>query len=324
MVGGGLLAKVLGVFALAAFFAPGSSTSHLVERSEPEHSEWGEHPTSPPITTATSEGDASMRFEGNRKEVAVHLPKSLALRNGDFDLVIHFHGPHAATMEAFDEADLGAAIVSVNLGEGGTRYGAAAADPGLIDRLVAFAEHEVGARDGAHGARVGRIALSSWSAGFGAVREILKRPHDASRVDAVLLADGLFTDWSSSKQTSHASHGKPGARDADFEKVQAVVDFAKRATEGQTLFVLTHTSIDRHFYPDAPRTAAAMLRQFDVARGFPDGLQASAAGSQRYATDSAGFHVWGFGGKTWADHLAQHRMMGSRQFAALKAFWRNG
>ena len=325
MVGGGFLSKVLGFLAFAPLLGHGSTVAHPVVRSEPaaiEHLSRIEHPTSAPVTTTWSEGQPSLRFESNRKDVAVHLPKSLALRNGEFDLVIHFHGPHAATMTAFDDAGLDAAIVSVNLGDGGTRYGAAASDPALVDRLVAFAEHEVDAR--AQGAKVGRIALSSWSAGFGAVREILKRPHDSARVDAVLLADGLFTEWSSSKDAPRKSaSGKPAPRDADFEKVQAVIDFARRATEGETLFVLTHTAIDRRYYPDAPRTAAAMLREFNVERGFPDGLHASASASQRYATDSAGFHIWGFGGKTWADHLAQHREMGGRQFSALKAFWRN-
>jgi hypothetical protein len=162
---------------------------------------------------------------------------------------------------------------------------------------------------------VGRIALSGWSAGFGAVREILKRPADAARIDAVLLADGLFTEWSSSRSGS-------GSRDADFAKVKSVIDFARRATEGEKLFVLTHTAIDRRTYPGAPRCADAMLRHFNIERGFPGGVGQSAQDSQRYATDYAGFHVWGFGGKAWADHLSQHREMGSRQFSALKAFWR--
>jgi hypothetical protein len=243
------------------------------------------------------------------------VPSSLALRDGRFDLVIHFHGSHRETFAALDDAELGAAIVSVNLGEGGTTYGAAAIAPELIDRLIAFAEREIDASGRASGARVGRLALSSWSAGFGAVREILKRPGDAARVDAVLLADGLFSDWVPAK---HASTTPT----ADFEKVKAVIEFARRATEGDKLFVLTHTAIDNRAYPDAPRCADAMLRYFSLEKGFPGGLPNSARGAQPYATDSAGFHIWGFGGKAWTDHLAQHRAMGSRQFSALKAFWR--
>jgi hypothetical protein len=324
---GGALAKILSLFALAPF-VHGSTVPHAMVRSVHEtaieHPEFVERRAPVAASEPTwSEGEPILHFESSRKDIALHVPPSLALRDGRFDLVIHFHGPHAQTFAALDDAELGAAIVSVNLGEGGTRYGTAASAPELIDRLVAFAEREVDASGRAPDARVGRIALSSWSAGFGAIREILKRPRDEARVDAVLLADGLFTDWSPARRapTKPTDQGAP-ARDADFEKVKAVIDFARSATEGDKLFVLTHTGIDNRAYPDAPRCADAMLRYFSLEKGFPGGLPRSARGAQPYATDSAGFHIWGFGGKGWSDHLAQHRAMGSRQFSALKAFWR--
>jgi hypothetical protein len=323
---GGALAKVLGFFALAPL-VHGSSVPQAVVRSAPDsaivHPELVERRAPVSRETVRSNGEPILRFESSRKDVALYVPRSLALRGGRFDLVIHFHGAHAQTSAAFEDAELDAAIVSVNLGEGGTTYGAAASTPDLLGRLVAFAEREVDASGRAPGARVGRLALSSWSAGFGAIREILKRPEDAARVDAVLLADGLFTDWSRASRAPGKPAGQgPAARDADFEKVKAVIDFARRATEGEKLFVLTHSAIDSGAYPDAARCADAMLRYFSLEKGFPGGLPRSARGSQPYATDSAGFHIWGFGGKAWTDHLAQHRAMGSRQFSALKAFWR--
>ncbi len=316
------VATILGVFAAVPVVAYGSVVNHSVvanhsatvsSHATPEVAAL-EYPErlrveAPASPTIQNEGPSIVRYESSRRDIALYVPKSLSLRDGHFDLVIHFHGSHTQTMAALDDAELGAVIVNVNLGEGGKRYGAAASAANILDRLVGFAEREVSASGRAKGARVGRIALSSWSAGFGAVREILKRPLDASRVDAVLLADGLFTDWTSSKQ-----------RDADFEKVKSVIDFARLATEGEKLFVLTHTSIDRAAYPGAPRCADAMLRHFNIERGFPGG--SSSADSQPYATDHAGFHIWGFGGKAWSDHLAQHRAMGGRQYSALRAYWR--
>ena len=99
---------------------------------------------------------------------------------------------------------------------------------------------------------------------------------------------------------------------------------ARHATQGEKLFVLTHTAIDRHSYADAPDCADAMLRLFDIERGFPGlpGRVSTAAGT--YASDRSAFHIWGFSGKTWADHIAQHHSMGVRHFSALKAFWSPG
>src|SRR5207244_3237469 len=44
-------------------------------------------------------------------------------------------------------------------------------------------------------AKLGRLALSAWSAGYGSVSAILRVPTNAKRVDAVLLADGLHSDF---------------------------------------------------------------------------------------------------------------------------------
>ena len=39
------------------------------------------------------------------------------------------------------------------------------------------------------------MLLGSWSAGYGAIREILKTPGSCERVDAVLLIDGMHAGY---------------------------------------------------------------------------------------------------------------------------------
>ena len=278
--------------------------------------------TAPAFTT--NEG-APLHVTRGRRDTVLHVPASLDLRDGRFDLLVHFHGPHDRTIAAFEQANLHAAIVSLNLGEGGATYEGTASAPNLLDRLVAFVEGEIAKSGRLPNARVGRIALSSWSAGFGAVREILRRPGDRERIDALLMADGLFTDWSSPSHVRGVT-GKIRPSE-DLAKIGEVVDFARRATEGEKLFVLTHTQIERRSYADAPDCAETMLRLFGVDRGVATRSpprRPGSAGSEAvtYAADLSNFHVWGNNGKKWSDHIAQHKAMGTQHFAALRVFWR--
>lgn len=333
------LVILFGIYALGLHPVGGSRADQVVIPSAPlnvpaplpvpqDHSDDTTVEGKPPPVTAmrrvetTAHGEPIVRFDTG-KEMALYVPRSIALHDGRFDLVVHFHGHQDRTRVALDRAELGSVMVSLNLGERSAVYENAAASASFLDRLVAFAERGVDESHRAPSARVGRIALSSWSAGFGAVRQIMKRPSDTERIDGLLLADGLFTDWSTTSAKSarkSAGHLRARPRDANLEKVADVVDFARRATKGERLFVLTHTSIDRRDYADAADVAEAMIRDFNIEKSFPDQPGRPTARSSTYASDMESFHVWGYGGTNWNDHLEQHDTL-RKHFSMLKAYW---
>jgi len=267
-----------------------------------------EAPTpAPPRDVAA--GESVTRFEGDRLEMAFYAPESLALQDGRFDLVVHFHGKHETAIEAVDEAGLPAALVNVDLGVGSAVYRESYAAEDSLERVIAFAENELAASGRLPDARAGRVAISAFSAGFAAAREILKRPADVDRVDAVLLVDGFFADWENKRRRTVA-----------LDMIQDTVAFARRASRGEKLFVLTHTAIDRKTYAGAPDCARALLDRLELERGPPHVVTAS-GGSPSYAVDVGGLHVWGFDGKSWVDHVAQHRSMGALHYATLRDRW---
>ncbi len=235
-------------------------------------------------------------FERTRGNLALYAPPEVAMRSGRFDLVIHFHGVPKIQRENLEEARLRAVVVSVSEGVGSTSYGRPWAAPGALDRVVKLAETEIG-KNRYPNAKVGRIALSSWSAGGAAVKGILER--DADRIDAVLLADGLFSTYEDGKQKT-----------VKKAPLAPFVAFADKASRGEKTFVLTHTAIAPTKYPNVAECAAALLSELDV--GEPGGTT--------YVVERGGLRVEGMEGTGPEDHIAQIRML-DRAYTLLARRW---
>jgi hypothetical protein len=238
-------------------------------------------------------GEAAFATRGN---LALYLPTEVAVRSGRFDLVVHFHGGSKLQEQNIDEAKLRAAVVSVNEGAGSASYGKPWSASGSLDRLIRFAEEEMGKRRLVN-ARVGRVALSSWSAGGAAVRGILDR--DGERVDAVIVADGLFSTYEDEKKTS-----------VRREPLAPFIAFGQRAARGEKTFVVTHTAIAPTQYPNVAECTAKLLSELDV--GSPAGTT--------YVVERGGLKVEGSDGTGPEDHVAQIKSL-DRAYAFLAKRW---
>ena len=109
----------------------------------------------------------------------------------DLSLVIHFHGS-AAFVSEYAAAQLGNdhIIATVQLGSGSGIYDRSFSDPPVFDSLMAGIVRSASRTLGGDVA-FKRIILSGWSAGYGAVRAILRDSVHAERIDGVMLLDGL-------------------------------------------------------------------------------------------------------------------------------------
>jgi hypothetical protein len=254
----------------------------------------------PPVVT----GEATKK---NRGDLALYIPAELAVRDGAFDLLVHFHGVAKNQEANIEEARLPAAVVTVNLGAQSDPYARAFAAPGAFDRVVDFAEKEVrAARPPA--TRAGRIALSGWSAGGAAVRSVIKDPSYEDRVDAVIIADGLFSSW--------ADEGKKTVR---REPLDPFIAFARKATADDKLFVVTHTAIATE-YPNVEECTGVLLSELDLPRGPALPATQHAGGTPTYSVDRGSFHVRGVDGKGPEDHVAQIRALDDA-YSELRRRW---
>jgi hypothetical protein len=194
--------------------------------------------------------DASLRRDGYTLAGAgaLFVPASFHSADGAYDLLVHFHGNAELVAESVAAAHLDALVLVINVGTGSAPYEQRYALPAMLDFDLGRAEEAIVGR-GLQGAHLRRLALSAWSAGYGAIRSILSRPEDFSRVDAVLLADGL-----------HADFTDESTREIEMSRLEPFVRFAEAAVRGEKLFTMTHSAINEFHYATTTETADAVLR----------------------------------------------------------------
>jgi len=228
------------------------------------------------------------------RPVEVYVPRRT---RDQFDLVIHFHGAAWLAQQSVASADDRAVAAVLNLGSGSGAYGRPFAEPAVFDTLIARIATDVG---GVHGgtARVGRITLVGFSAGYGAIRAILREPRHFASVNNVLLLDGIHTSYVP-ENTPLASGGA-----LDTANLAVFVEFARAAVRGDKRFVLTHSEIFPGTFASTTECANWLLRSLGVSRKpvlrwGPRGMQ------QLSEARSGGFEIFSFAGNSAPDHIDQ-------------------
>ncbi|MCA9630793.1 MAG: hypothetical protein KC766_24155 [Myxococcales bacterium] len=173
-----------------------------------------------------------------------------------YDVLIHFHG-HEPVRKTLVQVAHGITYVGIDRGVGSGPYTKAFEDPKRFPRLLASIEKQLQAYSKHPSAHVRHLAISAWSAGYGAVNRILK--NHADRVDAVVLLDGLHGGW----KPGAAHHTKP--TDVDPAFVQPIFDYATQAKSGRGIFYLTHSQVEPEGgYPSVKLTTALLLEQLGL------------------------------------------------------------
>jgi hypothetical protein len=220
----------------------------------------------------------------------VLVPKRVNLMGaGEFDLVVHFHG-HEPARKEWVRAMKREVFVGITLGVSSGPYESAFTPADALSKLVTEVELLVSER-AKKTARARRIALSAWSAGYGAVEAVLRTPFGKRRADSVLLLDGLHCDYAGDSLDEH--------------QMEPFVSFAKRAAAGERLMVVSHSSIIPPGYASTTETSNYLIHALGgrptpakPRRSDPLGLEL------RSRFDRQGFHVLGYSGNGKLDHCA--------------------
>lgn len=215
------------------------------------------------------------------------VPAGVRARNG-VPVLVFFHGgtwlPEAAG------ARNRVAVIAVQAGAGSGTYARLFDDPKRFESLLEDAESKAGAR-------FGSVMLGGWSAGCGAVRQILKTPESYARVSAVLLIDGMHTDY---------VDGKPGPLESkiDPDNLQVWVQLGRDAIAGRKRMIVTHSEIFPGTYASTTETADYLVGQLGVKLRAV--LKWGPMGSQQLSEAGAGrFRLLGFAGNSAPDHVDQ-------------------
>ncbi len=182
------------------------------------------------------------------------------------------------------------AAVTVQAGSGSGTYARLFEDPARFGRWL----DEVETKAGIH---FNRVILGGWSAGCGAIRQILKTPESYARVNGVIAIDGIHTDY---------VDGKPGPLESKLGEanLQVWVQVARDAVAGRKRVLITHSEIFPGTFASTTETADYLLNALGLHQRAV--LRWRSMGLQQLSEARAGrFALVGFAGNSAPDHVDQ-------------------
>lgn len=230
-------------------------------------------------------------------------------RNGGFDLIVHFHGHHPIRKEFVKQAK-GIVLLGIDLGIGSQPYADTFASPQAFTRLLASVEAEMARRSGRQKTYVRKLALSAWSAGYGAIGQILRQPA-GQKVDAVILLDSVHTGYA---DRAHTQLRTPA--------LEPFVQFAKQAAKGSRLMFQSYSAIIPPGYASTQEVAHHVIAELG---GKPRPRKGNGVlGLQMFERyDRGGYHAQGYHGQDKPDHCAHLGLMTTVLKQHLEPRWRS-
>jgi hypothetical protein len=234
------------------------------------------------------------RLEGLfERPVHVFVPAGTD-RRASHTLLIHFHGAAYVAEHAAAAADRPYVAVVVNAGAGSAAYERPFQDPGLFDSLLQAVER--GVRESAGIAvRTDGVFLTGFSAGYGAVRAVLRSP-EAARIGGIILLDGLHTAYDPPATGLHDGGALDAAGLAPF------VEAARRAVHGGAPLLITHSEVFPGTFASTTECANHILDELGLRRTAV--LEWGPVGMQQLGEARSGrLLVQGFAGNSAPDHV---------------------
>jgi len=216
------------------------------------------------------------------------IPEKLKGRR-EAKLLLFFHGgdwlPEFAVAQQRNMA-----VISVQAGAGSGTYAKLFADPAGFGDLIGEAES-------ASGMKFGEIDLGGWSAGCGALRQILGDARSYDRVSRVLCIDGVHAGYVNDKPG-------PGEPDLVPANLEAWRRFGRDAMAGKKRLILTHSEIFPGTYASTSETADYLLRAWGLA-AHPVLRWGPMKTQMLSDVRAGGLRVVGFAGNSAPDHVDQ-------------------
>jgi hypothetical protein len=166
------------------------------------------------------------------------------------------------------------------------------------------------------------VALTAWSAGYGAVARILDTEALGESLDAIILLDGFHSSFD-------------GQRRVELTRLAAFHRFAQKAISGERLLTITHSEVETGTYPTSRETTDALLGLLGLTRAaggarpeWPALKESHGVRKEKIPPlvpttecHAGSFHVRGFTGGTKEDHMAHLIYMGTLALPDLARRW---
>lgn len=210
-------------------------------------------------------------------------------------LLVHFHGAPATVQQAFTRCDINAVLVVVNFPGLSTAY----SRPFQTDRrlFITIVERAKATYEAAIASESwegwNRISVSTFSAGYGAVREIIKTQDYFDQIDAIVAADSIYAGLAQ----------EVPERKVNEKQMSDFLRFASLAVAEEKTFLISHGALQTP-YASTAETADYLLRALEIDPTEDRSIQIEGMRQVTHASRGS-LLVLGFAGTEGKDHL-QH------------------
>ena len=238
-----------------------------------------------------------VRISDQGNSFTLFIPANYEAKSGDIELAVHFHGAAWFAIQEHLRAGRTTPLLSIYLGEGSTVYRSGFEDPQRLPRVLKAVAEEIRLRSGKR-VRIASLDVSSYSAGYGAVRELVKSPDKVKMMRRIVLADSMYASYGPDKRP-------------DEEHINPWLPFAEAAVQGKKVFVFTYSQVPTTGYASSSECARALCLKLGVPlrKIVYNAIQAARAGDYPPVAraDAGHFHAWGYWGADADAHMAHPR-----------------
>ena len=207
-------------------------------------------------------------------------------KDGSFLLVFHLHGASWTAEDEVYKSKINAVLFNIHLGSFSSSYKNYFTNQNNFNKILELIIEELKASSIIQNPTIENLIVTSFSAGYGGVREILKTQSYYDKIDAIILADGLHSDLDSNIMR---------------EQMKDFVRFAKDARDKKKIMLLTHSNILTYTYANTTETADYLIKNIGAVKTNYNAVDE--IGTQYSKVDTGNFHVKGYKGDTASDHM---------------------
>lgn len=209
-------------------------------------------------------------------------------------LWIHFHTADWFIIQEFQRANFNVPILNFNLGQGSTVYGKPFIEKGTLQPFLKLTQESLNTN-------LSSLNFTSFSAGFGSVRNLIQDPNILSQLKTVIMCDSIYGSLDPAITNRRAVL-------PDHIKIwQPLID---RAINGKTTAIFTTTQITPETYAGSWEVVHAIV-EASGAKMKPADPNILASKDPTYPLlrtyDQAGLHIWSYDGNDAMAHMTHPR-----------------
>ncbi len=219
----------------------------------------------------------------------LYIPAAFQPEGNTFPLVFHLHGSATVAEQNLISSGKTAVLISVHLGSLSSPYTTYFSNSANFQAILDEARGKLAEAFPGTTPQWGNIMLTSFSAGYAGVREILKTPAYVSQIGAIVLGDSLYAGYVTGNQPNPAQL-------ADF------LSYAQEAAAGRKWFLFSHSKVLTYTYANTEECANYLIAGLGAARVAASGTNERGM-TLESKCEMGRFAVYGYTGATADDHM---------------------